>query len=299
MSKSADRPYDVALSFAGEDRDLARKLADLLKERGVTAFYDEDETASLWGKNLYEHLADVYSEKARYCVMFVSQHYVRKRWTNHERENAQARAFRERQEYILPLKLDDTSIPGLPDTVGHVDVRHVSIGRVADLICEKLGRDGADTRSAASRSIPMPQRAPAATDRDRHRFIRDAFTCVRDYFRDAIKELEAHVPGVEGDFEEVDSRTFVAQAYLGGRLRARAKVWIGVLGGPENAICYYAGSTDFGRANAMNEWLSVEADVGSIHLRPGMTTFDNANTRMTAEEGAEYLWKQFISQLEH
>jgi hypothetical protein len=54
-----DLKYDVALSFAGEDRQIAARLAKLLKGRDISVFYDKYEQANLWGKDLYEHLADV------------------------------------------------------------------------------------------------------------------------------------------------------------------------------------------------------------------------------------------------
>ena len=34
--------YDVALSFAGEDRQYAKALADLLKTNNYSCFYDEN-----------------------------------------------------------------------------------------------------------------------------------------------------------------------------------------------------------------------------------------------------------------
>ena len=97
--------YDVALSFAGEDRHHAERLANLLKSGGYRVFYDKYEQATLWGKNLYDHLSSIYKDKARYCVMFLSKHYGQKLWPNHERQSAQARAFEENQEYILPIRL--------------------------------------------------------------------------------------------------------------------------------------------------------------------------------------------------
>src|SRR5216684_644847 len=121
MDSSKSYPYDVALSFAGEDRSYADALAEALHQRGLTVFYDKYEKANLWGKNLYTYLSDVYQNKARYCVMFLSRNYAAKLWTNHEREAAQARAFRENEEYILPMRLDDTEIPGFLQTTGYLN----------------------------------------------------------------------------------------------------------------------------------------------------------------------------------
>src|SRR5262249_10775367 len=112
------RPCHVAISFAGEDRKYAESLALSLKHRNLTVFYDRYEKASLWGKNLYTHLSDVYLNQATYCVMLLSKHYATKVWTRHEREAAQARAFQENAEYILPVRLDDTQIPGILPTIG-------------------------------------------------------------------------------------------------------------------------------------------------------------------------------------
>ena len=114
--------FDVALSFAGRDRKHADELAKLLKATGVSVFYDEFFKASLWGKDLYQHLQSVYRDKARYCVVFVSKAYVTRDWTNHELKQAQARAFGNDREYILPLKLDNSLLPGLNHTVGYLDL---------------------------------------------------------------------------------------------------------------------------------------------------------------------------------
>ena len=130
--------YDVALSFAGEDRQHAEALAELLANNGYEVFYDKYERSQLWGKNLYTHLSSVYKDKARYCVTFLSEYYARKLWANHERESAQTRAFEENKEYILPVRLDDTEIPGIFRTVGYLDLRSVSINEVYQALVEKL-----------------------------------------------------------------------------------------------------------------------------------------------------------------
>jgi hypothetical protein len=101
-------------------------------------FYDRDEESNLWGKNLYEYLSEIYSRRATFCIIFISVAYARKRWTAHERLNAEARAFEENREYILPVKLDDTEIPGIPSIVGHMDLRHVSREALVNAAVEKV-----------------------------------------------------------------------------------------------------------------------------------------------------------------
>lgn len=130
--------YDVALSFAGEDRMHAEELAELLRTNGYKVFYDKYERAQLWGKDLYTHLSSVYKDGARYCVMFLSKHYAEKLWTNHERRSAQARAFQESEEYILAIRLDGTEIPGIPATVGYLDLRSMPITEIYQVLVDKL-----------------------------------------------------------------------------------------------------------------------------------------------------------------
>ncbi|MEK3719276.1 hypothetical protein [Paenibacillus sp. FSL H8-0034] len=59
-------------------------------------------------------------------------------WTKHERIAAQARAFKENREYILPLILDDTEIPGILSTVGYLDIREDSIDYIVEMLKKKL-----------------------------------------------------------------------------------------------------------------------------------------------------------------
>jgi len=136
--KQSSNEYDIAISFAGEDRTIAQSIAEKLKKNGVRVFYDSYEKATLWGKDLYQHLNDVYKNKAKFCLMVISNNYRDKQWTNHERKAAQARAFSQNKEYILPLKLDDTEIPGLNETIGYVDFRTSSSDEVVMLLQNKL-----------------------------------------------------------------------------------------------------------------------------------------------------------------
>jgi hypothetical protein len=143
--------YDVAFSYAGEDREYVERVARAVEGR-IRIFYDRHEQIGLWGKNLYTHLSEIYGNGARFCVMFLSASYARKVWTNHERETAQARAFSDRETYLLPARFDDTTIPGLLETTAYVDLRSMTPEAFAELLVEKVHGGPA---------VPPPPRKPS------------------------------------------------------------------------------------------------------------------------------------------
>ena len=132
--------YDVGLSFAGEQRTYVQQVASDLRSRGIRPFYDDYEKETLWGKDLYAHLSEVYQHRCEYCVIFVSKEYAEKVWPNRERQSAQARAVQEKREYILPARFDQTAVPGLLDTVGYIDLNKTSPKQLSNMIEKKLGK---------------------------------------------------------------------------------------------------------------------------------------------------------------
>lgn len=135
--------YDVAFSFAGEQRNYVEKVKESLKEYYISVFYDNDNNVDLWGKNLYRYLDDLYSKKARYCVVFISKEYAKRPWTIHESQSVQERQFlqydsKEFQEYILPVRFDDTQIPGIRGTTGYLDAAKLTPQQLAQAIAQKV-----------------------------------------------------------------------------------------------------------------------------------------------------------------
>ena len=130
--------YDIAISFASEDRRVVEAIADQMKGRNIKVFYDAYEEADLWGKNLYEHLTEVYKDKAIYCLMVISSEYIRKVWTKLERRAAQARAFVENEEYILPLFLEKVEVAGVLETTGYISMEGRTPEDIANLALDKL-----------------------------------------------------------------------------------------------------------------------------------------------------------------
>ncbi|HEX8738132.1 MAG TPA: COR domain-containing protein [Pyrinomonadaceae bacterium] len=134
--------YDVALSFAGEDRKFVREVYAELKRNEVSVFYDDDEDINidLWGKELVETLDDVYRKRTKFVVVFISESYVKKVYTKLESKSALANALNEKREYVLPARFDDTELPGLLPTLAFVDLTKETPQSFAQKIIRKLGK---------------------------------------------------------------------------------------------------------------------------------------------------------------
>ncbi len=131
--------YDVVLSFAGEDRAYVEECANILTALGIRVFYDSYEQSELWGKDLYTFLADIYSNKAKYAIVFISKYYAEKRWTKHEFKFINERMFRNDTEYLLPVLLDETKLLGVPETQGYLTNK--TPYEVAVLFAKKINKN--------------------------------------------------------------------------------------------------------------------------------------------------------------
>lgn len=137
--KQTQYKYDVALSFAGENREYVEEVHKELVSLGMEVFYDEDEdvTVDTWGKDLVEYFDEVFRKKAKYCVIFISEFYAKKRWTTHEKKSALARTIEQKGEYILPVRFDYTELPGLQPTIKYLNAYDFKPEKLAKLIKRK------------------------------------------------------------------------------------------------------------------------------------------------------------------
>jgi hypothetical protein len=107
--------YDVALSFAGQQRWYVERLAKTLVDQGVAVFYDEDAAAELWGKDGIEEFSRLYAKDAFRVLMFVSKEYVDGAWPTVERRAALGRFLSDpNSNHVLLVRFDSTEVPGLP-----------------------------------------------------------------------------------------------------------------------------------------------------------------------------------------
>jgi hypothetical protein len=106
--------FDVILSFAGAERAYARAIYDVASANGLQVFLDEEFQHEIWGKNLVEYLDKTYRERGLFVLALLSQAYREKAFTKVERRAAFDRMINESAEYLLPVKVDDSWVDGLP-----------------------------------------------------------------------------------------------------------------------------------------------------------------------------------------
>lgn len=146
--------YEVALSFAGEQRGYVEEVALELHSRSIAVFYDEFERTALWGRDLVEELQRIYESDSGRVVIFISKAWVEKAWPRHERRATLSKAVQEPGEYVLPVRFDNTPVPGLPASVYHLEAKDYSPAELAGTIAEKLG---VAPFSGKASDVPLPR----------------------------------------------------------------------------------------------------------------------------------------------
>ena len=130
--------YDFAISFAGETREIAAKLVNSLEKEGVRVFYDKNFESKMLGKKLTTYFQETFGDKARFVIILISKEYPSKDWTNLELSIARDEAKKRSEEFILPLRLDNTKIIGIHDDVYFLDLNEKTIEEAADILLKKL-----------------------------------------------------------------------------------------------------------------------------------------------------------------
>lgn len=156
--------FDVALSFAEHDRGVADELASRLRAEKISVLQDEYRAAEVGGSDFLTHIAELFRTKAHCCVLLISQSYPLQKWTEEERTYVQEHALRDANEYILPMGLDDTEVPGIRETTGYRDLREHSMESIVNLLEERLAerrdRSGPPSKSHDLRSGNVPSTDP-------------------------------------------------------------------------------------------------------------------------------------------
>jgi hypothetical protein len=149
--------YMVAFSLAGEQRDLVRAVAEIVKrELGEgRVFLDEWFEYLIAGQDADVKLQQLYSDGCELVVVCVSKNYGEKSWTLAEHEAIRARYMEARVSQdprdryrILPIRVGEGDVPGLPFNAIIPDVRKRAADDIAKMIILRLREIVPDTSVA-------------------------------------------------------------------------------------------------------------------------------------------------------
>jgi TIR domain-containing protein len=324
---------DFFISYASPDREWAEWVGWVLEESGASVVLQAWDFRP--GSNFVLEMQR--AAAARRTIAILSPDYLVSQFAAPEWAVAFAQDPEGIKRSLVPVRVRYCALEGMVKTIVHIDlVGHDEAAarkELLDGVCETRakptrapafpGGTEAGHRIVASpppfpgfaktsgraeggqvRTAPyMPTVRRAISDFDRTRFIKQAFETVRDHFGSGLEEL-ARQPSIDVDFTRVTKTEFTAQAFVGGKNRARCRIWLGGGFGGGNQISYYEG--DFDRGNALNEALRIADDpcelalsaLMKMHFGPGRAAEGINLERMSADEAAEYLWRRFVSALE-
>jgi hypothetical protein len=132
--------YDIAVSFAGEQRGYVRETVAACKAKGLRVFFDEDKTNDWWGRNFIQEQRRTYSSQTRFFVPFLSSDYLAKPIPMDEFASAMMTAVKLGDGYILPVIMGNADVPAelLHPHIGYLRSEAFTPDRLADELVKKV-----------------------------------------------------------------------------------------------------------------------------------------------------------------
>jgi len=161
-----EKRFKVALSFPGAHRDFVQQVADHLagKVGRDRVLYDKFYEAEFARPDLDTYLQRLYHDESELIAVFLCADYERKEWCGLEWRAIRDLIKKRQASTVMPLRFDDTEIPGLFSIDGYVWIGNRTGQQVADLILQRmqLNAEFRVSTPTTATPAPSPQIAPTA-----------------------------------------------------------------------------------------------------------------------------------------
>lgn len=302
-----DKQYDIAVSFAGEQRDYVERVVAACKQRGLVVFYDRDKNNDWWGGNFIRQQRTVYSSRTRFFVPFISNEYLSRPIPMDEFSSAMMTAVKQGDGYILPVLMGNTTVPVdlLHPHVHYLRAEDYSPEALADALVRKIGsaRDAGQAPTPVGEVIEqalqfrMPKITP--TTWSKYAELDRVFDLLSDRFRQAGQQLSEQglVCTVRCPQDHL-----IIRVERSGRTIAGLDIHKGS-GLGDDKITWSEGSRNLGSASSFNGWATPEYD--KDRAAPVVRVSDLNGYVRGGGEGAgsyeeffELLWGKVVTQIE-
>jgi len=314
---------DFFVSYTAADRVWAGWIAWVLEHNGYKVVYQEWDFAA--GSNFVLEMQKAAAAADRTIAVLSPDYLSASRFGASEWAAAFSNDPDGMKRRLVPVRVRDCTPAGLLKSIVYIDLVGLDEKAAEERLLDHI--KGARRKPAERPSFPgaapaapgafpgLAGRAPASdrpqgympkirgttTDRERRQFMRDAFATIRRHFETSLAELARRSRSVEFDLAPVDATKFSVEVFVGGKSHGRCKIWMGGMAGGDE-ISYAEGSTSL-YSNSVNEALTLKSNE-ELALSAMMGLFggradDGLDLKhMSAEQGAEYLWRRFSSTLE-
>lgn len=307
MNYQADVPYDLAFSFAGEQREYVEATKVACERLGLRVFYDRDMRNEWWGKSFIREQRKVYGSQTRFFVPFISMEYFAKPIPSDEFSAAMMTAVKQGDGYILPVLMGDVRVP--PDLL-HPHIHYLRADNfTSEQLAEQLrqrvrgaksaGQQPRDVTSVVKEAleVQLPKVVPA--NFSKYRELRVVFDYLAAQFEAALPQLDA--TGFLGTLNRLEERLSIRVEDRGDTVYSLDIYKGGSFG--DDKLTFGLGHHR-GLSSGINGWAEPFFDREASQPKLKMTDLSvlggpgSSKPTLTKEELFSKLWERIVTELD-
>ena len=299
--------YELAFSFAGEQRDYVEKTVRACQQLGIHVFYDRDKNNEWWGGNFIRNQRTVYSSETRFFVPYLSNDYLSKPIPMDEFSAAMMTAVKQGDGYILPVLMPGVTVPAdlLHPHIHYLRADGYSPEQLAKELVKKVasakeaGQVPADIGPTVERALNVRLPKIVPHDWSKYRELDAAFDHLAKRFQDGAQQLETQLLICT---VKVRADKISARVERGGETVAGIDIRRGGSMGDDH-ITWAVGARNLSDSS-YNGWATPEFDkergAGYINISDlSMMMTSERSPHVDAEGLFGHLWSLLIEQIEH
>jgi TIR domain len=300
-----EQQYDLAVSFAGEQRDYVARTVEACRNLGLNVFYDKDKNNDWWGSNFIRQQRTVYSSQTRFFVPFLSAEYLSKPIPMDEFSAAMMTAVKQGDAYILPVLMDNTEIPPnlMHPHIHYLRARDYTPEQLAAQLAQRVGtakrvgQEPADIGPVVEHALAVRLPKIVPTTWSKYEELDRVFDHIATRFQQGAEQLRGQ--GVACSVRRQGDRLVVRVEREGVTIGG-----LDVSRGTQMGDDHITWSTNWRiSSNSFNGWATPTFDKGSsesvieVNDMAGMMTGNDGGAR-SYEAFFTLLWDRLIEQVE-
>lgn len=298
------RKFDIAVSFASEQRPYVEKTVTAARQLDLEVFYDRDVSNDWWGKNFIIEQRKVYGESTHFVVPFISSEYLLRPFPMDEFSAAMLKAVKQRHPYILPVLVGDVVVPAeiLHPFVGFLRAEEYTPEELAAQMklkvqeAKQAGHPAKDLAVVVNNILDLPKVAPATFSKYRE------LTATLDYLGEKFEAVGHRLEsiGFVSTVHRGPDRVHLAFE-RGGRTEYALRVSVGGQGMGQDKLTFSQGEI----TNGMAAWAEPVYDIPAEQAKLRLVDFSllgrsgGEENTLTKEEFFTRLWARIVADLEH